>query len=170
MCIPRVLLMVISTRCGITVSSKSLMAETYKVYVLLAKYPHCARMTDYNNISDRWKIPDGLRSLMDFCYTIIDVAMDEHLERCVIFRIYTIATILSPKSYRRTCYLLCTTMYKLWWKIENDSTPTSFILVIPDEQWDIYLEEYAWVMRDNDYDRCHRQGEQMLILITIVRQ
>jgi hypothetical protein len=32
-----------------------------------------------------------------------------------------------------------------------------------------YLEEYAWVMRDNDFDRCHRQGEQMLILITIVR-
>jgi hypothetical protein len=30
--------------------------------------------------------------------------------------------------------LLCTTMYKLWCKIENDSTPTSFILVIPDEQ------------------------------------
>jgi len=25
-------------------------------------------------------------------------------------------------------------MYKLWCKIENDSTPTSFILVIPDEQ------------------------------------
>jgi hypothetical protein len=32
---------------------------------------------------------------MDFCYIIIDVAMDEHLERCVIFRICTIATILS---------------------------------------------------------------------------
>jgi hypothetical protein len=31
MCIPRVLLMVFSTRCGITVSSKALMAETYKV-------------------------------------------------------------------------------------------------------------------------------------------
>ena len=59
---------------------------------------------------------------MDFCYTIIDVAMDERLERCVIFRICTIATILSPKSYWRTCYLLCTTMYKLWCKIENDST------------------------------------------------
>jgi len=107
---------------------------------------------------------------MDFCDTIIDVAMDERLERCVIFRICTIATILSPKSYWRTCYLLCTTMYKLWCKIENDSTPTSSILVIPDEQWDIYLEEYAWVMRDNDFDRCHRQGERMLILITIVRQ
>lgn len=119
-------------------------------------------MTDYNDVSDRWKIPDGLRSLMDFCYTIIDVAMDERLERCVIFRICTIATILSPKSYWRTCYLLCTTMYKLWCKIENDSTPTSSILVIPDEQWDIYLEEYAWVMRDNDFDRCHRQGERML--------
>lgn len=79
-------------------------------------------MTDYNDVSDRWKIPDGLRSLMDFCYTIIDVAMDERLERCVIFRICTIATILSPKSYWRTCYLLCTTMYKLWCKIENDST------------------------------------------------
>jgi hypothetical protein len=25
-------------------------------------------------------------------------------------------------------------MYKLWCKIENDSTPTSSILVIPDEQ------------------------------------
>jgi hypothetical protein len=37
-------------------------------------------MTDYNDVSDRWKIPDGLRSLMDFCYTIIDVAMDERLE------------------------------------------------------------------------------------------
>jgi hypothetical protein len=59
---------------------------------------------------------------MNFCYTIIDVAMDERLERCVIFRICTIATILSPKSYWRTCYLLCTTMYKLWCKIENDST------------------------------------------------
>jgi hypothetical protein len=59
---------------------------------------------------------------MDFCYTIIDVAMDERLERCVIFRICTIANILSPKSYWRTCYLLCTTMYKLWCKIENDST------------------------------------------------
>jgi hypothetical protein len=86
------------------------------------KYPHCARMTDYNDVSDRWKIPDGLRSLMDFCYTIIEVAMDERLERCVIFRICTIATILSPKFYWRTCYLLCTTMYKLWCKIENDST------------------------------------------------
>jgi hypothetical protein len=32
--------------------------------------------------------------LMDFCYIIIDVAIDERLERCVIFRIYTIATIL----------------------------------------------------------------------------
>jgi hypothetical protein len=31
MCIPRVLLMVFSTRCGITVSSKATMAETYKV-------------------------------------------------------------------------------------------------------------------------------------------
>jgi hypothetical protein len=103
-------------------------------------------MTDYNDISDRWQIPDGLRSLMDFCYTIIDVAKDERLEWCVIFRICTIATILSPKSYWRTCYLLCTTMYKLWCKIENDSTPTSSILVILDEQWDIYLEEYAWVM------------------------
>jgi hypothetical protein len=71
---------------------------------------------------------------MDFCYTIIDVAMDERLERCVIFRISTIATVLSPKYYRRTCYLLCTTMYKMWCKIENDSTPTSSILVIPDEQ------------------------------------
>jgi hypothetical protein len=30
--------------------------------------------------------------------------------------------------------LLCTTMYKLWCKIENDSTPTPTILVIPDEQ------------------------------------
>jgi hypothetical protein len=29
------------------------MVETYKVYVLLAKYPHCARMTDYNDVSDR---------------------------------------------------------------------------------------------------------------------
>jgi hypothetical protein len=47
------------------------------------------------------------------------------------------------KSYKRTCYLLCTTMYKLWCKIENYSTPTSSILVIPDEQRDIYLEEYA---------------------------
>jgi hypothetical protein len=118
-------------------------------------------MTDYNDIFDRWKIPDGLRSLMDFCYTIIDVAKDERLERCVIFRICTIATILSPKSYWRTCYLLCTTIYKLWCKIENDSTPTSSILVILDEQWDIYIEEYAWVMRDNDFDRCHRQGERM---------
>jgi hypothetical protein len=70
---------------------------------------------------------------MDFCYTIIDVAMDERLERCVIFRICTIATILSPMSYWRTCYLLCTTMYKLWCKIENDSTPTSSILIISDE-------------------------------------
>jgi hypothetical protein len=122
-------------------------------------------MTDYNDLSDRWKILDGLRSLMDFCYTIIDVAKDERLERCVIFRIYTIATILFPKSYWRTCYLLCTATYKLWCKIENDSTPTSSILVIPDEQWDIYLEEYAWVMRDNDFDICHRQGERMLILI-----
>jgi hypothetical protein len=84
---------------------------------------------------------------MDFCDTIIDVAMDERLERCVIFRICTIATILPPKSYWRTCYLLCITMYKLWCKIENDSTSTSSILVIPDEQWDIYLEEYTWVMR-----------------------
>jgi hypothetical protein len=67
------------------------------------------------------------------------------------------------------CYLLCTTMYKLWCKIENDSTPTSSILVIPDEQWDIYLEEYVWVMRDNDFDRCHRQGERILILLTIMR-
>ena len=113
MCIPWVLLMVIFTRCGITVSSKATMAETYKVYVLLAKYSHCARMTDYNDISDRWKIPDGLRSLMDFCYTIINVAKDERLERCVIFRICTIATILSSKSYWRRCYLLCTTMYKI---------------------------------------------------------
>jgi hypothetical protein len=96
--------------------------------MLLAKYPHCARMIDYNDISDRWKIPDGLWSLMDFYYTIIDVAKDERLERCVIFRICTIATILSPKYYWRTCYLLCTTMYKLWCKIENDSTPTSSIL------------------------------------------
>jgi hypothetical protein len=31
----------------------------------------------------------------------------------------------------------------LWCKIENYSTPTSSILVIPDEQRDIYLEEYA---------------------------
>jgi hypothetical protein len=85
-------------------------------------------------------------------------------------RICTIATILSPKSYWMTCYLLCTTMYKLWCKIENDSTSTSSILVIPDEQWDIYLEEYAWIMRDNDFDRCNRQGERMLILITTVRQ
>jgi hypothetical protein len=99
---------------------------------------------------------------MDFCYTIIDVTMDERLERCVIFRIYIIATILSPKSYRRICYLLCTTLYKLWCKIENDSTSTSSILVIPDEQWDIYLEEYAWVMRDNNFDRCHRQGSECL--------
>jgi hypothetical protein len=119
-------------------------------------------MTDYNDVSGRRQIPDGLRSLMDFCYTIIDVAMDERLERCVIFRIYTIVTILSPKYYWRTCYLLCTTMYKLWCKIENDSTPTSSILVIPGEQWDIYLEEYAWVMRDNDFDRCHRQGRECL--------
>jgi hypothetical protein len=81
--------------------------------------------------------------MMDFCYTIIDVAMDERLERCVVFRISTIATILSPKSYRMTCYLFCTTMYKLWCKIENDSTPNSSIFVISDEQWDIYLEEYA---------------------------
>jgi hypothetical protein len=101
---------------------------------------------------------------MDFCYTIIDVAMDERLERCVIFRICTIATILSPKSYWRTCYLLCTTMYKLWCKIENYSTPTSSILVIPDEQWDIYLEEYAWVVRDNDLDGCHRQGELNMLI------
>jgi hypothetical protein len=71
---------------------------------------------------------------MDFCYTIIDVAMDERVERYVIFRICIIATILSPKSYRRICYLLCTTMYKLWCKIENDSTQTSSILVILDEQ------------------------------------
>ena len=127
-------------------------------------------MTDYNDVSDRWKIPDELWSLMDFCYTIIDVAKDERPEPCVIFRICTIVTRLSPKSYWRTCYLLCTTMYKLWCKIENDSTPTSSILVIPDEQWDIYLEEYAWVMRDNDFDICHRQGERMLILITIMNK
>jgi hypothetical protein len=44
--------MVFSIRYGITVSSKALIAETYKVYVLLAKYPHCARMTDYNDVSD----------------------------------------------------------------------------------------------------------------------
>jgi hypothetical protein len=31
----------------------------------------------------------------------------------------------------------------LWCKIENDSIPTSSILVILDEQGDIYLEEYA---------------------------
>jgi hypothetical protein len=61
-------------------------------------------------------------------------------------------------------------MYKLCCTIENDSTPTSSILVIPDEQRDIYLEEYACVMRDNDFDICHRQGERMLILITVVRQ
>jgi hypothetical protein len=61
-------------------------------------------------------------------------------------------------------------MYNLWCKIENDSTLTSSILVIPDEQWDIYLEEYAWVMSDNDFDKCHRQGDQMLTLITIVKQ
>jgi hypothetical protein len=36
--------------CGIL---KALMEETYKVYVLQAKYPHCARMTDYNDVSDR---------------------------------------------------------------------------------------------------------------------
>jgi hypothetical protein len=105
--------------------------------VLLAKYTHCARMTDYNDVSDRWKILDGLRSLMNFCYTITNVAMDECVERCAIFRMCTIATVLSPKSNRRTCYLLCTTMYKLWCKIENNSTPTSSILIILDEQWDI---------------------------------
>jgi hypothetical protein len=86
-------------------------------------------MTDYNDVCDRWKIPDGLRSLMDFYYTIIDVAMDERLEPCVIFRICTIATILSPKSYWRICYLLCTTMYKLWCKIENDSTQPHLLLL-----------------------------------------
>jgi hypothetical protein len=31
---------------------------------------------------------------MDFCYIIIDVAMDERLERFIILRICTIATIL----------------------------------------------------------------------------
>jgi hypothetical protein len=143
MCIPRVLLMVFSTWCGITVSSKARWQKPIRFRCYWQKYLHHARMTDYNDVSDRWKIPDGLRSLMDFCYTIIDVAMDERLEQCVIFRICTIATILSPKSYIRTCYLLCTTMYKFWCKIENDSTPTSSILVIPDEQWGIYLEEYA---------------------------
>jgi hypothetical protein len=34
---------------------------------------------------------------MDISYTIIDVAMDERLERCFIFRICTIANILPPK-------------------------------------------------------------------------
>jgi hypothetical protein len=103
-------------------------------------------------------MPDGLRSLMDFCYTIIEVVMNERLERWVISRI----CIISPKSYWQISYLLYTTLYKLWCKIENDSTSTSSILVILDEQWDICLEEYAWVMRDNDFDRCHREGERML--------
>jgi hypothetical protein len=53
MCIPHILLMVFSTRCGITVSFKALMAETYKVLVSLEKYPHCTRMIDYNDVSDR---------------------------------------------------------------------------------------------------------------------
>ena len=56
--------------------------------------------------------------------------MNEHLERWIISEVCTIATILSPKSYRRTWYMLCITMYKLWCKIENNSTPTSSILVI----------------------------------------
>jgi hypothetical protein len=47
-------------------------------------------------------------------------------------------------------------MYKLWCKIENYSTPISSILVILDEQRDIYLEEYAWVIRDKDFDICDR--------------
>jgi hypothetical protein len=104
------------------------------------------------------KNPSWITSLMDFCYTIIEVAMNER----VIFEICTIATMLYPKSSRRTSYLHCTTMYILWCKIENDSTPTSFILIIPGEQWDRYLEEYAWVMRDNDFDRRHRQWKRML--------
>jgi hypothetical protein len=101
---------------------------------------------------------------MDFCYTIIKVAMNNRLERWIISEVCTIATILSPKSCRRTCYCLCTTMYTLWCKIENDSTPTSFILIIPNEQWDIYLEVYVCVMRDNDFDKCHRHGERMLYI------
>jgi hypothetical protein len=57
---------------------------------------------------------------------------------------YVLLQLYYPlKSYRMTCYLLCTTMYKLRYKIENYSTPTSSILVIPDEQRDMYLEEYA---------------------------
>jgi hypothetical protein len=31
-------------------------------------------------------------------------------------------------------HVICLAMYKLWCKIENDSTPTSSILIIPDEQ------------------------------------
>jgi hypothetical protein len=83
---------------------------------------------------------------------------------------YVLLQLYYPLSPIEGHVLLCTTMYKLWCKIENDSTSTSSILVIPDEQWDIYLEEYAWIMRDNDFDRCHRQGERMFILITTVRQ
>jgi hypothetical protein len=38
---------------------------------------------------------------------------------------YVLLQLYYPlKSYRRTCYLLCTTMYELWCKIENFSTPT----------------------------------------------
>jgi hypothetical protein len=129
--------------------------------VLLAKYPHYARITDYNNVSNQWRIPNGLWSLMDFCYTIVEVAMNECMEQRVIFRICIIETILSPKSSGRTSYLLCATMYTLWCKIENYSTPTLPILIILDE-WDTYLKEYVWVMRDNDFDICHRQGEWML--------
>jgi hypothetical protein len=98
---------------------------------------------------------------MDFCYTIIEVA-NERLERWVLFGIFTIVTILFPKSSEKISYLLCTTMYTLWSKIENDSTPTSTILIIADEQWDIYHKEYVWVMRDNDFDKCHRQGRKCL--------
>ena len=43
-------------------------------------------------------MPDGLRSLMDFCYTIIDVAMDERLERCVILE-YVLLQLYYPLSH-----------------------------------------------------------------------
>jgi hypothetical protein len=89
--------------------------------------------------------------------------MNERLERWVISRICIITTILSPMSRGRTCYLLCKIICTLWCMIDwKGSASISSIIIILDEQWDMYLEEHAWFMRDNNFDRFYRQGEWML--------
>jgi hypothetical protein len=50
---------------------------------------------------------------MNFCYNVIEVAMNERSERTVVFGICTIAIILLLKSSKRTSYLLCITIYTL---------------------------------------------------------